>query len=113
MQAWADAAGRAQAPSAYSPLCPGRRGDPGPLRIGWPADGARFLIDPDRPGAQQQLSVRIDTSTSARVELLVDGRAVARIGAPFVARWALTPGHHVLVARADGEQSPPVTVAVE
>ena len=47
------------------------------------------------------------------MDLLVDGQRVARVGAPFVARWALVPGDHVLVARGDGGgQSSPVTLRV-
>jgi penicillin-binding protein 1C len=114
MRTWADAAGRPEPPDAYSPLCPGRSRDPGMLRIGWPADGARFVIDPDRPRALQQLSVRIDAPAEVQqVEIVVDGRTVARVPAPFVARWPLSSGRHVLVARADGAQSPPVAFAVE
>jgi len=114
MRAWADAAGRPQPPARTSPLCPGPGVQPGGLRIGWPTQGARFVIDPSRPAAQQQLSVRVEAPADVqRVELVVDGRPVARVGTPFVARWALSAGHHVLVARAGVSESPPVAVAVE
>lgn len=115
-RAWAAAAGRTVAPDRFSPLCPGTPGPEGatPLRIGWPGDGAEFVLDPDRPGAQQQLSVRVDAPRGVdRVDLLVDGQRVARVGSPFVARWALTPGEHVLVARGDGGGvSPAVSLRV-
>ena len=48
-----------------------------------------------------------------RVELVVDGRTVARVPSPFVASWTLEPGEHVLVARARGLTSAPVAVAVQ
>jgi penicillin-binding protein 1C len=113
---WAAGAGRAAAPERFSPLCPGvpeRVGAPS-LRIGWPGDGAEFVLDPDRPSAQQQLSVRVDAPLGiGRVDLLVDGRRVARVGSPFVARWTLTEGEHVLVARGEGgAESPAVSQRV-
>ncbi len=115
-RAWAAAAGRPVAPDRFSPLCPGTPGSEGatPLRIGWPGDGAEFVVDPERPRAQQQLSVRVDAPRGVdRVDLLVDGQRVARVGSPFVARWVLTPGEHVLVARGDGGGvSPAVSLRV-
>ena len=118
-RAWAEAAGRPLAPEAFSPLCAGAvvrddRGAASRLRIGWPGEGAEFVLDPDRPRAQQQLSVRVDAPAGVeRVELLVDGRPVARVGSPFVARWTLTPGEHVLVARSGSEESPAVSLRVQ
>ena len=115
-RAWASAAGRTTAPEQFSPLCPGVPEPAGAawLRIGWPGDGAEFVLDPDRPQAQQQLSVRVDAPRGVdRVDLLVDGRRVARVGSPFVARWALVPGEHVLVARGEGgAESPAVSLRV-
>lgn len=115
-RAWAAAAGRTVAPDRFSPLCPGTPGPEGAagLRIGWPGDGAEFVLDPDRPRAQQQLSVRVDAPRGVeRIDLLVDGQRVARVGPPFVARWALTAGEHVLVARGDGGGvSPAVSLRV-
>ena len=117
LRAWAATAGRPTAPEAFSPLCPGSPGHAAPpaLRIGWPADGAAFVIDPERPRAQQQVAVRVDAGGDVRrVELVVDGRPVARVAAPFVARWTLAPGDHVLVARAEsGAQSAPVSLHVD
>jgi penicillin-binding protein 1C len=115
-RAWAAAAGRTVAPDRFSPLCPGvpEAAAGAPLRIGWPGDGAEFVLDPDRPRAQQQLSVRVDAPRGVdRVELLVDGHRVARVGSPFVARWTLAPGDHVLVARGEGGgESPAVSLRV-
>jgi penicillin-binding protein 1C len=115
-RAWASAAGRPVAPDRYSPLCPGAAVRQVPsLRIGWPSSGAAFVLDPDRPRAQQQVAVRVEAPGDVdRVELLVDGRRVARVGAPYVARWTIEPGEHVLVARGPGgAESAPVAVRVE
>ena len=52
--------------------------------------------------------------TSTGSSCVVDGQTVAHAGAPFVARWMLAPGDHVLVARArGGAESPPVAVTVQ
>lgn len=114
-RAWAEAAGRPVAPGGFSPLCPAGGSVAAPsLRIGWPGDGARFVLDPDRTRAQQRLGVRVEAPADVdRVELVVDGRVVARVASPFVASWTLEPGDHVLVARARGVASTPVTVAVQ
>ncbi|MGH7294298.1 MAG: penicillin-binding protein 1C, partial [Polyangiaceae bacterium] len=115
-RAWAVAAGRPVAPERFSPLCPGALAGGGSApRIGWPRDGARFVLDPERPRQQQRLTVRLEAPPEAeRVELLVDGRAVARVGAPFLASWVIVPGEHVLVARGPGgATSAPVSVEVE
>ncbi len=117
LRAWAAAAGRPMAPGDDSPFCPRTleasvRGRP---RIGWPNPGTRFVIDPDRPPAEQQLRVRVEAAAGVkRVGLLVDGRPVADVRSPFVASWPLSPGDHVLSAVADdGARSAPVSIRVE
>jgi penicillin-binding protein 1C len=114
--AWAAAAKRPLAPEAFSPLCPG---SPGPLaaamRIGWPRNGARFVLDPERARAGQMLLVRVEAPASAQqVELRVDGRSAGRARAPFVLPWPLARGEHVMVARSDiAGSTAPVTFVVE
>jgi penicillin-binding protein 1C len=116
--AWAAGARRDVAPDAFSPWCPATRDDVAKgdaLRIGYPRDGARFLLDPDRTRAQQALAIRVDAPRGVeRVDVRVDGRVVARVGAPFVASWAIVPGEHVLTAEAGGmEPSEPVRLRVD
>jgi penicillin-binding protein 1C len=118
--AWAHAAKRDVAPEEYSPLCPAgdaerEKGGAARLRIGWPRDGARFIVDPERSRAEQVLRVRIDAPAWVqRVALRVDGKVVARAAAPFVAEWTLAEGEHVMVAEAaGGGASDEVRVAVE
>jgi penicillin-binding protein 1C len=113
--AWAAGAGRATAPAQFSPLCPGDASAAGTLRIGYPHDGARFLIDPDRPRAQQTLAVRVEAPAGApAVRLRVDGRVVASTTAPYVVDWPLAPGEHELVAEAPNvAASPPVHLRVD
>jgi penicillin-binding protein 1C len=116
-RAWALAAGRDLGPERFSPLCAvagdlelGRA-----LRIAWPSDDARFVIDPERPRDQQQLLARVDAPAGVdSVEMVVDGSPLARLHSPFVARWPLAPGDHVMVARSDDARaSEPVRVHVE
>jgi penicillin-binding protein 1C len=115
-RAWAAAAGRSTAPDQFSPLCPSRGdGAGGPVRILWPRDGASFALDPERPRVDQELAVRIDApGDAARTDLWVDGRVVASTGPPFVARWRITPGDHVLRVGLHGlPASDPVAIHVE
>jgi penicillin-binding protein 1C len=115
--AWAAAAGRGVAPEVFSPLCPsaGATAAAGGLRIGYPRDGARFLLDPDRPTADQRLSVRVEApGASGLVALKVDGRVVARAPSPYVVGWPLARGSHEMIAEGDGlAPSPPVRVRVD
>jgi penicillin-binding protein 1C len=116
--AWADAAQRAMAPRAFSPLCPGdppAGGPAGALRVAFPHDGARFLLDPDRPRDAQSIAIRVDAPAGAsRVAVRVDGQLLALSESPFVAEWRLAPGDHVIDAAApDGTAAPSVHVRVE
>ena len=91
---------------------------PGPLpalRIGYPHDGARFLVEPDRPLVQQSIAVRVEAGEDvAKVRILVDGRVASSVAAPYVAWWQLARGAHVLVAEAQGvAASEPVRIEVE
>ncbi len=116
MAAWAAAAKRLLAPEAFSPLCPGSYGPmAAAMRIGWPRDGARFVLDPERARTGQMLLVRVEAPASAQqVELRVDGRSAGRARAPFVVPWPLARGEHVMVARSDITGSTaPVTFVVE
>jgi penicillin-binding protein 1C len=118
--AWAAGAARPLAPRDYSPLCPDapravRDGDgDGAVRILYPADGARFAIDPERAVALQILGVPLAVPPGAReAMLLVDGEVVDRVRSPFIASWRLVPGAHVLSARtSDGEVSDGLRVQV-
>ena len=119
--AWARAARRDTAPEGDSPLCPGggdaRRGEGSTvaLRVGYPRDGARFVIDPDRPRAQQTVPIRaLAPSGTPSVDVVIDGRWAGTVRAPFVARWALARGDHVVVADAPGlGPSAPVHLRVD
>jgi hypothetical protein len=112
-RAWAAATGRPVAPAGGPSVIASGSGTR--LRIGWPNEGTRFLIDPDRPLAEQQVRVRVDAGSGVGyVRLLVDGRAIAQVGAPFVASWPLAPGEHVFTAVGQqGTRSDPVTIRVE
>jgi penicillin-binding protein 1C len=122
LRTWAASTRRPIAPLDDSPLCGATAQRPSApdtpsavLRIGWPTPGTRFVIDPGRAAAQQQLRVRIDADAAVRrVRLFVDGRAAGEIGPPFVALWPLAQGEHVLTAVAEGgARSEPVAISVE
>jgi hypothetical protein len=114
---WAHAAGRVVVPTAYSPLC----GDASPetahdalaLAIRYPHDGARFVIDPDRPRGAQSIPLKVDAPASTTVAVFVDGRLAghSRSGAPV--HWSLERGAHAIVAEADGQRSEAVNVSVQ
>jgi hypothetical protein len=116
--AWAAGAGRPLAPRDFSALCPdapqAARGGDGTVSILYPADGARFAIDPERAAALQILGVPLAVPSGAReAMLLVDGEVVDRVRSPFLASWRLVPGAHVLSARtSDGDESAALRVQV-
>ena len=104
---WAARAGRPTVPDAASPACPvGVARDGTPLRITYPVDGARFVVDPDRPLDLQVVDVLV-AGASGPVDVLADGVSVGAGRG-----WRLSPGDHVLEARSAGAASPPVRVSV-
>ncbi|MGH7436109.1 MAG: penicillin-binding transpeptidase domain-containing protein, partial [Polyangiaceae bacterium] len=103
-RAWALAAGRDTGPTLFSPLCAaaGHVEAQRALRIAWPNDDSRFVIDPQRPRDQQLLLARVDAPAGVEsVEMVVDGHPLPPLRSPFVARWTLAPGDHVMIARSD------------
>ncbi len=124
--AWAKDARRLTVPVELSPLCPAPAGETrvasgaapaeaGDLRIAYPRDGARFLLEPERPADVQTVPVRIESREGGgTLELYVDGKSVGVVRSPFVKEWPLVRGDHELVAVARaGAASAPVHVTVE
>lgn len=117
-QAWAVAASRPLAPPDFSPLCPAAPAATtdayGTVGILFPEDGARFVMDPEKPEALQVLAVPLAVPSGKReAALIVDGEVVDTVNSPFVANWRLKPGSHVLSARtSDGGASEPLHVYV-
>jgi penicillin-binding protein 1C len=112
LRAWAEAAGRPVAPEAYSPRCPGARGDAiaasmgrsgrDRLRIAYPPDGAAFAIDPSVSGPQA-IRIRADVPAGATgVAITLNGRRIALRAAPYAVDFPLTPGTHRARVEADG-----------
>jgi penicillin-binding protein 1C len=114
--AWARAAGRPLVPTAYAPACPGPAAEladdqADELQITYPHDGARFVLDPDRPRSLQ--AIEISTSGGqGGLSLEIDGTTVATGPAPLGATYVLQVGDHVLVARGPGGASEPVRIHV-
>jgi penicillin-binding protein 1C len=102
--AWSARAGRPVAPLLASSRCPDAHlpegGMPGALSLESPRDGARYIIDPDR--GRQELVFSARAPQTASVRFVLDGREVARSGAPFRHVWALERGEHHLELSAIG-----------
>jgi hypothetical protein len=113
--AWAKSAHRDVAPEALRARRDRDATDTGRLALAWPRDGARFLVDPGRPRGLQAVPLRVVAPGAVeQVVLRVDGHVVDRVGAPFVGRWTLAEGDHVIMAEAPGlAASAPVHVRVE
>ncbi|WP_437301981.1 penicillin-binding protein 1C [Sorangium sp. So ce388] len=110
LTAWARAAGRPVAPDEASPLCgalPGRDGGSGagapgaPVRVAYPPDGARFVLDPS-VNSLQAIRLRADIPPGVRrARFVLDGRPID-VGPPFALDWPLAAGVHRLRVEADG-----------
>jgi penicillin-binding protein 1C len=92
---WARAMGLLRQREQRSPVA----SPPGPLRILFPAAGARFSLDPYRPPAQQ--IPPLQASPPGPTRWTVDGEPIAR--------WRPTPGLHLVRAERAG-QTDQVTV---
>ncbi|HVJ90704.1 MAG TPA: penicillin-binding transpeptidase domain-containing protein, partial [Labilithrix sp.] len=119
---WARRNRRALVPEASSPECPAERDarfdagstdddearprDPMAPRIVYPFDGARFVIDPERPIALQLLEIRVEQDAST-VQVLVDGAPLSK-----ERTWPLAPGSHTITARKGSHTSTPVHITV-
>jgi penicillin-binding protein 1C len=116
---WARAMRLEVAPQVQSRLCP--QSGPQPLArrlvITSPRVRGRILRDPETPAelSTLQLAARVDPpGAGEEVVWLVDGEPVARVEAPFEARWRLRSGTHVIRAvGVRGGESAKVTVVVE
>ncbi len=113
--AWAEGARRSLAPLFSSPFCPD---DERPLstedvRIVFPADGARFVLDSSL-SAREAIHVRANVPREARdVRIFVDNRGFT-VSAP---RWShaepLVKGKHEVYVLVDGRKSEVVTYEVQ
>lgn len=121
---WARRTNRALAPEASSTACPtdddaaeldGAPGDDSgapsvrdPLapRIIHPFDGARFVIDPERPADLQLLEIRVEPEGTT-VEVRVDDTLLSK-----TRTWPLAPGTHTITARSGSHVSSPIRITV-
>jgi membrane carboxypeptidase/penicillin-binding protein len=83
----------------------------GGLLITAPDRGAVYRLDPTLPRAAQRISVSASSGVPLReVTLLVDGRPLARFGAPpYRMLWQLQPGLHTFRAEGLGADGTTVT----
>ena len=113
--AWAEGASRPLVPLKSSPFCPDddRANVGGHIRIAYPPDGAKFVLDSSL-SSREAIHVRVDVPRSAQdVRIFVDGRAYS-VMAP---RWShpvvLVKGRHEVFAQVDGQRSDTVAYEVE
>ena len=83
-----------------------------PLTIQYPADGATFRIDEDRPAADQAVHLRVAAAPTDIIRWKVDDQVVAELRANEPARWVPTPGTHTLTASHGLAESQPVRIWV-
>jgi penicillin-binding protein 1C len=122
IEGWARAASRPLAPEAWSPLCPPGPDDARPddtadagdaVRITYPHDGARFLLDPERPAELSAIPVLVAAPPSVRAVILrVDGVVVATLAPPFSTSWRLVAGQHAFQVEAAGHASAEAHITV-
>jgi penicillin-binding protein 1C len=111
LDAWSRSTNRPLAPDAWSPFCPAPEGVAveaagSTLRITYPHDGARFVLDPERPRELSAVPVIVAAPAGVRkVTVRVDGVVVARLDPPFSTTWKLEPGDHTLAAESGGGAS--------
>lgn len=113
--AWAESASRPLAPVKSSPFCPDddRFVNPERIRIAYPPDGSRFVLDSSL-SAREAIHIRADVPREARdVRIFIDGRPYV-VKAP---RWshseALVKGTHEVFVVVDGQESDRVRYEVE
>lgn len=102
--AWSVRAGRPLAPSQPSARCPAAHvqaeSAAGDISLESPRDGARYVIDPDR--GRQELLFSARAPHAVQLRFVLNGREIARSGAPFRHVWALERGEHRLELSALG-----------
>jgi hypothetical protein len=85
----------------------------GAVRVVYPASGATFWLDDDRPLDDQGITLRAAGGEgSAAATWWVDGRELATLQAPWRLRWLPEPGEHELRVVIGGVPSEPVRVRV-
>jgi hypothetical protein len=113
---WAHGVGRPSVLLASSPHCPLREdaGSSSKLEILTPANGARFVLDPDRPRELQRLQIAVSAEGwEGRPQLEIDGEELVALDVSLRFDWLMQPGEQVFVAVSEkGERSTPVRVSV-
>lgn len=83
------------------------------VQIVSPPAGIEVLRDPEAPQGGGDLTLRAAVDRDVpQVLWYVNGVEVALSDPPYVARWPLEPGEHVIVAEAAGVRSAPVRIFV-
>lgn len=113
---WATSTNRAPPPEQFSPNCPAPilTDTSRSLRIDVPADGSRFVLDPEASSSVQQLKFEaIAPASIATLTLLANDREVGKSRRPFEFFWQLETGvFRFVVVTEQGERSVPVVIEV-
>jgi penicillin-binding protein 1C len=67
------------------------------VSIAWPPNGVVFHIDPRSPAEHQAVPLRANVGAGTpEVTWSMDGAEIARVRAPYSARWIPVPGEHTI-----------------
>ncbi|MBN1524600.1 MAG: transglycosylase domain-containing protein [Spirochaetales bacterium] len=70
------------------------------VKLVFPMEGTRLLLDPETPRQFQSISLRCEVMPYVpEVIWYVDGQAYAKVGYPYEARWTLQEGEHAFQVR--------------
>jgi membrane carboxypeptidase/penicillin-binding protein PbpC len=76
-------------------------------------EGETLIIEPGYDASLQTVKLAAEAAADAsRVTWLVDGKIVERSEWPYTSSWKLTPGRHLITARAQGHKSDSVSIRV-
>ena len=67
------------------------------VSIAWPPNGVVFHIDPRSSAEHQAVPLRANVGAGTpEVTWSMDGSEIARVSAPYTARWIPVPGEHTI-----------------
>jgi membrane carboxypeptidase/penicillin-binding protein PbpC len=83
------------------------------LRVVSPPDGAVYLIDPTLCREFQTIGLRGASASRTQLEWRVDGQPIGTVESDSSIDWPLSPGRHVVSARAVDGQTARVEIVVK
>ncbi|MBF0106931.1 MAG: penicillin-binding protein 1C [Deltaproteobacteria bacterium] len=96
----------------YSPLC-GPIKEDAAIKIVFPDEGSRFLIDPSKQAAFQSIPLKISfKGTLDQIDWFVDDQFYQSAKSPYTVRYPLKPGKHTFMAKSGAASSQVVNIVV-